>query len=179
MKEKNVIIGITGSIACYKACDLVRLFRRDKYNVNCIMTGEAGHFIKPLLLEALSGNNVAGDMFAVRENKTPRHISLADRADIAVLFPASANIIGKMANGICDDLLTCTILATKAPVLIAPAMNDNMYKHKIVQRNIASLKSIGYKFVGPIKGHLASGKVGVGHLADVTAVFNMSKKLLK
>lgn len=178
MKQKTVIIGITGSIAAYKACDLIRMLRKLGHTVICVMTEEARHFITPLTLESLSGNSVMGDMFALPENRTPQHVSLAERADLIVICPASMNIIGKLAGGIADDLLTCTIFATEAPVLIAPAMNSNMFTHKIVQENIAKLKRLGYAFIGPEKGRLASGKYGIGHLADIAAVYNKSKKLL-
>lgn len=179
MKHKNILLGITGSIAAYKACDLIGVFREKGFDVTCIVTEEACHFIAPLTLETLSGNKLMKDMFTLPENRMPQHISLADKADVVIVYPASANIIGKLAQAICDDLLTCTILATKAPVLIAPAMNNNMYKHKIVQKNISTLKQIGYKFVGPIKGRLACGDYAMGHLADIFTVFSESKKLLK
>lgn len=179
MKQKHIILGITGSIAAYKACDLIGLLKKSGCDVTCLLTKEAGEFITPLTLETLSGNKVISDMFALPENRTPLHTSLADKANLVVICPATANIIGKLASGICDDILCCTIFATKAPVLIAPAMNDNMYKHKIVQKNIAILKEIGYKFIGPVKGHLACGYDAIGHLADIAAVFKESKKLIK
>jgi len=179
MKQKNIILGITGSIAAYKACDLIRLLRKAGFNVICVLTKEAEHFVTPLTLETLSGNKVLGDIFALPENRSPQHISLAEKADAFVICPASANTISKLAQGICDDLLTCTIFATRAPVLIAPAMNNNMYNHKIIKKNVAILENIGYNFVGPIKGRLASGHYGIGHLADVTSIFSAVKKLVK
>src|SRR3989338_6885549 len=168
MKQKNVILGITGSIAAYKACDLIGLLKKNGCEVTCVLTKEAGYFITPLTLETLSGNRAFCDMFELPEKRTTIHVSLADKADIVIICPASANIIGKLASGIYDDLLTCTICATKAPVLVAPAMNDKMYKHKIVQKNIAALKSLGYRFIGPVKGHLACGDYAIGHLADIS-----------
>ena len=179
MKRKNIILGITGSIAAYKACDLIGLFRKNGFEVTCILTKEAGEFITPLTLETLSSNTAFSDMFKLPEKRTAVHISLADKADLVVICPASANIIGKLANGICDDLLTCTVFATKAPVLVAPAMNDKMYKHKIIQKNIATLKNAGHTFVGPVKGHLACGDYAIGHLADISNIFKESKRLLK
>ncbi len=143
------------------------------------MTREAEAFITPLTLESLSGNKVYTDMFALPENRTPQHVSLGDRADIIVICPASANVIGKLANGICDDLLTCTCMASTAPVLVAPAMNTNMYANKMVLKNVETLKRSGYKFVGPVKGRLASGLYGLGHLADVNDIFASSIKIIK
>jgi phosphopantothenoylcysteine decarboxylase/phosphopantothenate--cysteine ligase len=143
LRAKEVVLGITGSIAAYKACDLVRLYRRKGFNVSCVMTREAEAFITPLTLESLSGNKVYTDMFALPENRTPQHVSLGDRADIIVICPASANVIGKLANGICDDLLTCTCMASTAPVLVAPAMNTNMYANKMVLKNVETLKRSG------------------------------------
>lgn len=179
IKAKTIIIGITGSIAAYKTCDLMTLYRKQGYDVICLLTREAGEFVTPLTLETLSGNKVIDNMFALPENRTPLHTSLAERADLIVVCPATANIIGKLASGICDDILTCVIYASKAPVLIAPAMNDKMYKHKIVQKNISVLKENGYKFIGPISGRLACGYDAMGHLADTPSIFNESKKLIK
>jgi len=179
MKTKNIILGLTGSIAAYKACELINLFRKDGFCVTCLLTKEAKEFITSLTLETLSGNKVVEDMFALPENRTPLHTSLAEKADIIVICPATANIIGKLASGICDDILSCTVFSAKAPVLIAPAMNDCMYNHKIVQKNISILKELGYKFAGPIKGRLACGHTAIGHLADTATIFKESKKLLR
>ncbi|MDD5439024.1 MAG: flavoprotein [Candidatus Omnitrophica bacterium] len=175
---KHVIIGITGSIAAYKACDLITLYRKNGLEVTCIMTEEARHFITPLTLETLTGNKVAEDMFALPENRSPQHIALAEKTDLVVIYPASANVIGKLAHGLCDDLLTCVIFATHAPVLIAPAMNANMFTHAVVQQNIAALKKIGYIFIGPIKGRLASGRHGIGHVAEVPDLWRASQRVL-
>ena len=179
MKKNHIIIGITGGIAAYKACDLIRLFKKNAHEVTCVITKEAREFVTQLTLETLSNNKIIDDMFSLPENRSPLHISLADKADLIVVCPATANIIGKLASGICDDILTCIMCSSKAPVLIAPAMNDLMYKNKIVQKNIASLKETGYKFIGPVKGPLASGYEAIGHLADVNSIFQMSKNLLK
>lgn len=179
MKAKNIILGITGSIAAYKACDLIGLFRKAGMNVTCVLTKEAEYFLTALTVETLSGNKAHTDMFELPENRSPHHTSLADSADLIVVAPASANMIGKLASGICDDLLTCTIYASKAPVLLAPAMNNNMYNHKVVRANISDLEKIGYHFVGPIEGRLACGTVGIGRLADASGIFNESRKLLK
>lgn len=177
MKNRNVLLGITGSIAAYKACDLIGLFKRSGFDVKCVLTEEAEYFITPLTIETLSCNKVFCGMFERPEEKSPRHVSLGEWADVIVISPASMNIIGKLASGICDDLLTCAVFSSKAPVLIAPAMNDNMYKHSVTARNIAALKADGYHFAGPVKGMLACGKEGIGHIADVKDIFSAVRKL--
>lgn len=168
---KNIIIGITGSIAAYKACDIIRRLRDKKFSVTVIMTKDAEEFITPLTLQALSGNRVYRDLFELVDDEySVEHVSLADKADLILVAPATANIIGKVANGLCDDLLTCVIMAADVPVAFAPAMNDRMYKNKILQENIAKLKKLRYKFIGPAKGKLADGRVGLGRLADIDTI---------
>jgi len=178
MKTRHVVLGITGSIAAYKACDLVSMLRKNEYEVSCVLTKEAARFVAPLALATLSGNRVYEDMFARPDRPEPEHISLAERADVFVVCPASATVIGKLASGIYDDLLTCSVCATRAPVLIAPAMNNNMYGNTVVQGNIARLKKIGYKFIDPVKGRLACGQYAVGHLAGIPEIFGKIKKTL-
>ena len=179
MKKKTVVLGITASIAAYKACDLVTALKKKGYNVICIMTRNAKQFVTPLTLETLSGNKVYDDMFVLPEKRETVHISLAEAADLIVIFPATANIIGKLASGISDDLLTCAVISTGSPILIAPAMNSNMYNHKITVRNINELKKIGYEFIGPEKGHLACGCVGIGHIKDTRETVERIEKILK
>lgn len=178
-KKKNIILGITGSIAAYKACDLITRLTSKGYNISCITTSEAEEFITALTLETLSGNRVYGEMFRPAEKREAIHVSLAQKADLIAICPATANVIAKLATGICDDLLTCTVLSSRSPVLIAPAMNDNMYKHKITQKNIQALKKTGYKFVNPIVGRLACGYAGVGHLAEIGRIAEKIITLLK
>lgn len=178
MKAKTVIIGITGSIAAYKACGLISALRKKGREVICVLTGEAGEFVTPLTLETLSGNKVYRDMFELPDRREVAHVSLAKRADLIVLCPATANIIGKLAGGICDDLLTCTVISSAGPVLIVPAMNERMYRHKIVQKNIRELEKTGYKFIHPIRGRLACGTVGEGHLADPGNIMKGIDKIL-
>jgi len=179
VKKKNVIIGVTGSIACYKTLDIIRGLRRLGASIDVILTKEAESFIRPILFQAISGNRVVtADLFKLPEEWDPCHVSLAEKADLLVVAPATANIIGKVANGICDDMLTCTICATNAPLLFAPAMNERMYKNKIVQENISKLKKAGYHFTGPIKGRLACGTEGIGHIQDVDTIIKEVKKLL-
>ena len=177
-KKKELLLGVTGGIAAYRACDIINLLRKTGYNVVPIMTREAAQFITPLTLQTLARNRVITDMFEPVEDWDPLHTSFTDRTDLILVAPATANVIGKLANGICDDILTCIILATKAPVLLAPAMNENMYNNKAVQDNIAKLKGRSYNFIGPIKGNLACGCEGMGHIADTADIISKVKKLL-
>lgn len=179
MIKKEIILGVTASIASYKACDIIRDLKEEGYNVNVIMTEDAKEFIAPLSLASLSRNKVYSEMFSDPAAWDIEHISLADKADLILIAPATANIINKIACGLCDDLLTCTALAAKAPVLIAPAMNTNMYEHKITQENIAKLKRLGYHFIGPEKGKLATGKIGIGRLSAVEDIVKEVKRILK
>lgn len=177
--EKNIILGVTASIAIYKACGLTRRLRECGWAVHVVMTQEAGELIKPIVFQSLSGNRVySGGIFDAVDSWDIEHVSLADKADLILIAPATANIIAKLAAGICDDLLSCTVCATKSNVLIAPAMNENMYNHKITQSNIAKLKSCGYKFIQPHKGLLACGAVGQGCLAETAEIIKEVKKLL-
>lgn len=176
---KTVIVGVTASIAAYKACEIVNLLRKDSFDVRVIVTKDALEFVTPLTLQTLSGNKVLTDMFEPLDKRGPIHTSLADSASLVLIAPATANVIGKLANGICDDLLTCVTYASKAPVLIAPAMNENMYNHKVVMGNIAKLEKIGYSFIGPVKGRLACGHDAVGHIAPVTEIIKEIKKIIK
>ena len=179
MPKKEILLGVTASIAGYKACDIIRDLKEEGYNVNVIMTGDAKEFIAPLSLAALSRNKVYSEMFSDPSAWDIEHISLADKADLILIAPATANIIGKIACGLCDDLLTCTVLAAKAPVLIAPAMNTNMYEHKITRENIAKLKKIGYHFIGPEKGKLATGRIGIGRISETKDIIKEAKRILK
>ena len=173
---KNIVIGITGGIAAYKACSLVNFYKNKGYNVDVIMTKNACEFITPLTLETLSGNKVVTDMFDRPDYKDVKHISLASKADLFIIAPATANIIGKVANGIADDMLSTTIMATKAPVVFAPAMNNVMYENKIVQNNISTLKKYGYMFIEPDVGHLACGYEAKGRLASIEKITKFIEK---
>ena len=180
MKKKHVIVGVTGSIACYKALDIIRDIRKIGLSVEVILTKEAEEFIRPILFQAISDNRViTSDLFKLPEEWEVEHISLAEKADVVLVAPATANIIGKVAGGICDDMLSCTICATRAPVLFAPAMNSLMYKNKIVQENIQRLKKAGYYFTGPIKGKLACGKEGIGHIQDKEVILKEIRGLTR
>jgi phosphopantothenoylcysteine decarboxylase/phosphopantothenate--cysteine ligase len=178
MAKKHIVLGVTASIAIYKSCEIIRRLKKDGFLVSVVMTKEAEELIKPIVFQSLSGNRVYRGLFDEPGEWDIEHISLADKADLVLIAPATANIIGKVASGICDDLLTCVIAATKAHILICPAMNENMYKNKIVQENIQKLKSCGYKFVEPVKGELACGKTGVGCLAEPETIVKEAKKIL-
>ncbi len=179
---KNIILGVTASIAIYKACDILRKLKNSGFSVQVVMTKEAEELIKPIVFQSLSANRVyRAGIFEEQATWEIEHISLAQQADLILIAPATANIIAKLAAGICDDLLTCVVCASKAKVLIAPAMNENMYKNKITQSNIAKLKSCGYKFIGPISGLLAcgtSGTSGTGCLADTEEIVKQVKNIL-
>ncbi len=177
---KELIVGVTGSIACYKACDIVSTLRKDEgVSVHVVMTKEAAQFVSPLTFQTLSGNRVYSDVFEAPEEWDLLHTSLSAKADLVLVCPATLNLIGKVAAGICDDLLTCILFATKAPVMLAPAMNKGMYEHPIAQENMAKLKKLGYKFVGPIKGELACRQVGMGHIAEVADIVAAVRQQLK
>lgn len=178
-KAKSIILGVTGSIASYKACDIINILKKESFDVTVLLTKEAKEFITPLTLQTLSNNKVITDMFELPGEWNPLHTSLAERADLVLIAPATANIIGKLASGICDDIISCVVFATKAPVLIAPAMNEKMYKHEIVQENIVRLKRSGYEFIGPIKGRLACGHIDLGHLSLPAEIVKEAKRLLK
>jgi phosphopantothenoylcysteine decarboxylase/phosphopantothenate--cysteine ligase len=167
---KKVVIGVTGGIAAYKACELVSRLIKLKADVHVIMTDSAVKFVTPLTFQSLSMNQVAVDMFKGPRYWEIEHISLAKLADVLVIAPATANIIGKLAVGIADDMLSTTVMATRAQVIIAPAMNTNMYENPVLQRNIKQLKEQGYIFVEPEEGRLACGDVGKGKMANPSVI---------
>ena len=175
MKCKTVVLGVTGSIAAYKACELVRLFVKDGCDVHVVMTAHAREFVTPLTFQTLSRNPVQSELFTSPDDWRPGHISLAEAADVAVVAPATANIIAKMAHGLADDLLSSILLATRAPVVVAPAMNAGMYENAATQANIATLRARGVRFVEPAVGELACGVSGVGRLAEPSAIFAAAK----
>ena len=168
--SKCVVIGVTGGIAVYKALDVISALRKKDIEVHVIMTESASKFVNPLTFQSISQNMVVTDMFAEPKAWEIQHISLAQKADLMLIAPATANVIGKISNGIADDMLSTTVMATKAKVLIAPAMNTNMYQNQIVQNNISKLKDFGYKFIEPASGRLACGDIGIGKLADVNTI---------
>jgi phosphopantothenoylcysteine decarboxylase/phosphopantothenate--cysteine ligase len=178
LSGRKVVLGITGSIAAYKACGIVSRLRESGAEVFVVMTKSATHFVTPLTLQTLSGNRVYLNLFDLSEEWKLEHISLAERADLVLIAPATANTIAKLAAGMADDLLTATVLATKAPILIAPAMHETMYKNSFTQANIGKLKEKGFKFIGPGYGMLASGKIGLGRLASNDEIMETVKGIL-
>ena len=177
LQDKTVLIGITGGIAAYKICELIRLYKRQGADVKVIATKNALEFVTKLTLQTLSQNPVYIEQFDVEDFK-PEHISLADDADIFVIAPASANTISKLATGICDNLLTSVACAFKKPIILAPAMNCNMWENKIVQSNIDKLKELGYYLLEPEDGFLACGYNGSGRLCSIEKIFDKSVKIL-
>jgi len=177
---KNIILGVTGSIAAYKAADISNILTKHGYNVDVILTKSAREFITPLTFQALTKNRVYFDMFEEFTPSEIKHISLAKKADLCLIAPATANIIGKLASGIADDMLTTVIMAlNNVPIYICPAMNTNMYNNAIVQRNINTLTEYGYYFVEPKEGLLACGDMGKGALADVDTIINTVEAYLE
>ncbi len=170
LKGRKVVLGITGGIAAYKSAELVRELVKGGAEVHVVMTRSAQAFVTPLTFQTLSGNPVTTELFSLIEESEIGHIALADRAEILVIAPATANIIGKIAGGIADDMLTTIVMATKAPVLLAPAMNVHMWENPICQENISRLKSRGYRFIDPESGELACGYEGKGRLADIPEI---------
>jgi len=176
---KEVILGVTGSIAAYKAAEIANILVKSDINVNVIMTDAAVKFIAPLTFQALTKNKVYTDMFEEIAYHDIRHISLAQKADCVVIAPATANIIGKIASGIADDMLSTVVMAVQnTPVIICPAMNTAMYENPVMQENINKLKNYGYQFVEPKESLLACGDLGKGALADIELIVTAIKKII-
>lgn len=175
---KRVLLGITGSIAAYKSADIASQLVKQGCTVTCIMTKEAQEFITPLTLQVLSKQPVVSDLFDEKESWRPTHIQLADSSDLLLVAPASANVLAAMAHGFANDALTSIALATRAPILIAPAMNGKMWSHPATQQNVATLKSRGCQFIGPDDGMLACGYEGTGRLWPVEGVVSAAMDLL-
>ena len=171
LKGKRIVLGVTGGIAAYKAVELLRLLTKAGAEVHVIMTRSAQEFVAPLTFQTLSANPVHTELFNLIAEREIGHIALADRADLFVIAPATANFVGKVASGIADDMLTTTVMATKAPVLIAPAMNVNMYTNPVYRDNESRLRGYGYLFVPPETGALACGWEGEGKLAAPESIF--------
>ena len=178
MKKPCVVLGVTGGIAVYKACELLRLLQKRGIDVFVVMTQNACRFVAPLTFETLSGHPVAVDTFDRPQTWEVEHIALAKRADLFLIAPATANIIGKMACGIADDMLSTTVMATRAPVLVAPAMNTGMWENAAVQQNVKTLRARGVEIVAPVSGHLACGDSGAGKLEDVAVIAERACELL-
>jgi phosphopantothenoylcysteine decarboxylase/phosphopantothenate--cysteine ligase len=178
LKGKEIVLGVTGGIAAYKAAEFVRLLVKEEAHVHVVMTENGQKFITPLTFQTLSGNPVVTDLFTLVEDEKIGHIALADLASLIVILPATANIIGKIANGIADDFLSTMVMATKAPVLFVPSMNVNMWESKILQNNVQRLLGAGYFFVEPGAGELACHWYGKGRLAELSEVMEKIEDLL-
>jgi len=178
LEGKTVVLGVTGSIAAYKAVDIASQLSRAGVKVDVVMTEEATRFVSPLSFRAITGRTVTTDMFDAYSELSVTHIALARAADVVAIAPATANVIAKLATGIADDVLCCTVLATNAPVVIAPAMDANMYENPVTQENVSRLKKRGFIFVGPKFGKLVSGAEGLGRFANTGEIIGVISQVL-
>lgn len=174
----TIVLGVTGSIAAYKACELTRLFVKAGHDVHVLMTQAATRFVAPLTFRTLSRNPVPLDMFDEPDDWVPGHVSLAERADLVIVAPCSANALAKFAHGLADDLLSATVLASRRPLLLAPAMNDGMWESPATQANLAVLRARGAQVVDPDAGDLACGTTGKGRMAEPAAIADAASRLL-
>jgi phosphopantothenoylcysteine decarboxylase/phosphopantothenate--cysteine ligase len=174
----KVLLGISSSIAVFKSIDILRGLLKEGVEVQCVMTKNSAHLISPLTLEIISGKRVIIDLFEKRERSDILHIEITKDADLLLVAPATANIIAKFANGIADDALSTIFLASRSPVLIAPAMHTQMYLHPVTQKNIEKLKSIGVEFIGPYEGELASGERGIGRMAEPEEIVEKAVRMI-
>lgn len=183
LNGKKIVVGITGSIAAYKSCEIIRLLVKSGAEVIPVMTKNAAEFITPLTIQTLSRNRVYINMFDPIFNWEIEHVSIAKSADLFLIAPATANVIAKIASGIADDALTTLVLSIPrpagCPVVICPAMNSEMYRNPITQKNISNLKKIGFRFIGPEKGELACGSEDIGRMSDPAKIISEIKKILK
>jgi phosphopantothenoylcysteine decarboxylase / phosphopantothenate---cysteine ligase len=177
-KSREIVVGVSGGIAAYKTAMLVSRLVQAGAGVNVVMTDHATRFVGPLTFQTLTGRPVFVDQFATPEAWRADHIALSDRADLVVVAPATANVLGKLAHGIADDLLSTLLLAVAVPLVMAPAMNERMWAHPAVVANVDTLKARGVRFVGPGEGYLACGTVGIGRMAEPEAVFEELAKVL-
>jgi len=178
LADKTIVLGVTGSIAAYKVTDIASKLTQAGVRVDVIMAESASKFITPLTLRSITGRPVVTSMWELSSEFSIEHIALAETADVVAIAPATANIIAKLVAGIADDMLSCTVLATKAPVILAPAMNVNMWENPVTQDNLAKLKAMGFIIVGPVCGRLASGKMGLGRLAETETIIGTIKQVL-
>ena len=178
VQDKNIVLGVTGSIAVYKAVEVASKLIQEGAKVNVVMTQAAQEFVAPLTFRAITNRPVVTEMFNPASEFSIEHVTLAAGADLVIIAPATANVIAKLAGGIADDMLGCTVLATKAPIIVASAMDANMYQNQITQQNIAKLTERGFTFVGPGYGRLASGEIGPGRLADIEEILGTIHQVL-
>ncbi len=178
VRDKSIVLAVTGSIAAYKAVELASQLTQEGSKVDVVMTKAAQEFVTPLTFRTITQRPVVTEMFDPVSEFSIEHVALAERAELVVIAPATANVIAKLAGGIADDILGCTVLATKAPIIVAPAMNVNMYQNQITQENIAKLKGRGFTFVGPGYGRLATGEIGLGRFADIGQIMGTIRQVL-
>ncbi len=176
--KKNILLGITGSIAAYKAADIASLLTKAGHSVTAIMTVDAQEFITPLTLQTLTRNPVVAGLYDEKQSWRPGHIQLADGADLLLIAPATANVFARLAAGLADDAITAIALATRAPILHAPAMNGKMWSHPATVRNVETLRAWGHHFIGPDDGMLACGYEGTGRLWPVEGIVERALELL-
>ena len=179
LKGKTIVLGVSGGIAAYKSCELTRRLVENGAEVHVMLTKGAQQFVTPLTFQTLSGHPVHTDLFSLTQEQEIGHIALADKADLILVAPATADLLAKVAHGLCDDLLTTVICATQAPVLFAPAMNVHMWENSITQENIAKLRKHNFLFVEPDSGFLACGYTGKGRLPDADVLVAEAEKALK
>ncbi len=170
--EDHVLLGVSGSIACYKSCEITSRLTQDSIAVDVVLTETAAEMISPRVFETLSQRNAYVDLFDASPDRDPVHIDLADQLDMVLVAPATANLLGKIAGGIADDLLSSLLMAVglRVPVYLAPAMNSNMFENPVVQENRSKLKDLGYQFIEPEDGYMACGDVGTGRLANIEKI---------
>ncbi len=176
---REVVVGVAGGIAAYKAAELVSRLRQRRAAVTVVMTQAATRFVQPLTFAVLSGRRAITDLFEPPEHYEADHIALAAKAELAIVAPATANLLGKLAAGIADDALTTTLLSLQCPIVIAPAMNHRMWANAVVQRNVATLQGLGYRIVEPQEGWLPCGERGIGRLADLDAILKVAEAALR
>lgn len=175
----HILLGVTASISAYRACDLLTDLRNAGHQVTVAMTQDAEHFITPLSLQSFAGSEVVRDFFSLPGRVKPVHIELAKRSDLILIAPASADILAKISHGFADDVLSCTVLASEAPLVVAPAMNEKMYKNRFTQENLKRLKDAGVTVVDPIEGHLVCSDKGFGHIAENADILKAVASRLK
>ena len=176
MKKKRILLIVTGGVASYKALELLRLLVKDNFDLECVLTDNTKKFINILMFESLLGKKVFTKLFSLNETSEMNHIQLANNFDLILVVPATANFIGKISNGLADDLASTILMATKTPTFFAPGMNVNMWENPVVKKNLQKLKDIGYRIINPLHGKLACGQIGVGKLVEINEIHKIVRK---
>lgn len=176
MKKKRILLIVTGGVASYKALELLRLLVKDNFDLECVLTDNTKKFIHTLMFESLLGKKVFTELFSLNETSEMNHIQLANNFDLILVVPATANFIGKISNGLADDLASTILMATKTPTFFAPGMNVNMWENPVVKKNLQKLKDIGYRIINPLHGKLACGQIGVGKLVEINEIHKIVRK---